>query len=252
MSYKIIQNDKVISVIAAPVWVTQLPNGSIIRCNLPNAIGVVSEDGSQTLHIAGAKAFSDTGREFEDVEAVYIEEAEAEELKTLLGLGASIGNDSDISWAEEDPVVVDPVPEEDESTLSEVKDRKIARLMAESRQVIYDGVDVALSDGTSEHFALGIDEQLDLITLYSLASAGIEQIPFHNSTGECKYYSGEDILRIINAANKLKMYHAAYMDSLKKWILSLSSISEIGSVNYGDTIPSDYHTEVYLDIIADT
>lgn len=251
MSYKIIQDEKVISVIDSPIWVTQLPNGSIIRCDLTKAMGVVSADGGQTYHIAGAKQFASSGHQLVDVEAVYIEGTEAEELKTLLGLGASIGKDSDVAW--EDPTPEEPAPEPvDNETLSTAKERKLSLLLADSRQAVYSGVDAELSDGSVEHFELGVNEQLDLITLYSLASIGTEQIPFHNSDGECKYYTSGDILSIINAANKLKMYHAAYMDSLKKWVLSMQSIAEVGSVKYGDDIPSAYQTEVFQDIVSGT
>lgn len=248
MSYKIIQNGEVISVIDSPVWVTQLPNGAIVCSNLSNAIGVVSADGTQTFHIVGAKKFVKTGRKFEDVEAVYIDSAEAEELKTLLELGASISGDTGVTWDEpadeSEPEVI-----EDNATLNEVKERKIALLSEDFRQVIYNGVDVETSTG-SEHFALGINEQLDLITLCSLASTDVEQIPYHNSDGECRYYSGEDILKIISAANKLKMYHSAYMDSLKRWVSAMQSISEVGQVKYGDTIPDAYCTDVYRDIAS--
>lgn len=248
MSYKIIQNGEVISVIDSPVWVTQLPSGAIVCSNLSNAMGVVSADGTQTFHIVGAKKFVKTDRKFEDVEAVYIDSAEAEELKTLLELGASVSGDADVTWDEptdeSEPEVI-----EDNATLNEVKERKIALLSEDSRQVIYNGVDVETSTG-SEHFALGINEQLDLITLYSLASTDVEQIPYHNSDGECRYYSGEDILKIISAANKLKMYHSAYMDSLKRWVSAMQSISEVGQIKYGDTIPDAYCTDVYRDIAS--
>ena len=248
MSYKIIQNGEVISVIDSPIWVTQLSNGSIIRSGLSNAMCVVSADGSQSLHIVGAKKFAKAGRKFEDVEAVYIDSAEAEELKTLLNLGTSVSGDAAVEWDEpadeSEPEIID-----DNATLSEVKKRKISLLIEDSRQAIYDGVDVETSAGT-EHFALGVNEQLDLITLYSLASTDVKQIPYHNSDGECRYYSGEDILKIISAANKLKMYHSAYMDSLKRWVSAIQSISEVGQVKYGDTIPDAYCTDVYRDIAS--
>lgn len=248
MSYKIIQNGEVVSVIDLPVWVTQLRNGSIVRCDLSSAIGVVSADGNSTLHIAGAKKFVNTDREFEDVEAVYIEAAEAEELKTLLGLGASISENADVSWDEpadeSEPEIV-----EDVSTLDEVKERKVALLVDDSRRAVYAGIDVETSVGV-ERFALGVNEQLDLITLHSMASSSTGQIPYHNSDGECRYYNGDDILKIISAANKLKMYHSAYMDSLKRWVSAMQSISEVGQVKYGDTIPEAYCTEVYLDIAS--
>lgn len=246
-SYKIIKDDKVISVIDSPVWVTQLSNGAIVRSALGNAMGLISPDGSQTWHIAGTRHISQAGRTFDDVEAVYIEASEAAELRTLLDLGASVDSSNEAEWVE-DPITESAPTPVDNATLAEVRARKLDVMLNESRQVIYDGVDVELSDGHTEHFALGIDEQLDLITLFSLASIGQEQIPFHNANGECAYYSSNEIMSIINAANKLKMYHAAYMDSLKKWISNMSDIAQIGNVRYGDAVPEAYHTELYRDL----
>lgn len=250
-SYKIIKDDKVISVIDSPVWVTQLSNGAIVRSGLGNAMGLISPDGSQTWHIAGARSLEQTGRTFDDVEAVYIEDAEAEELKTLLDLGASVDSDREVEWVEEDiePEIPEPV---DNATLAEVKSRKLKALLDESHRAVYDGVDVEFETGCIDHFALGVDEQLDLITLFSLASLGQEQIPFHNAAGECKYYSADEILRIINEATKLKTYHAAYMSSLKKWVSDMSDIAQIGSVCYGDTVPEAYYTELYRDLCEST
>lgn len=248
-NYKIVKDGKVISVVNSPVWVTQLPNGSIIRCGLADAMGIVSPDSSQTWHIVGAKEFEKSDRKFEDIEAIYIQDTEAEELKTLLDLGASISSNAEVSW-EYSPIETEPEVTQDNLTLNEVRERKLDCLFNDSRQAIYSGIDIELSDGRTEHFALGIDEQLDLVTLYSLASVGTERIPFHNASGEWKYYSGDDILSIINAANKLKMYHSAYMDSMRKWISSIQSIAEIGNINYGDTIPEAYRTEVYQDIAS--
>lgn len=249
--YKIIKDDKVIAVIDSPVWVTQLPNGSIVRCALHNAMGLVSVDGNETWHIAGAKKFVSEGRSFDDVEAIYISNTEAENLMALLDLGATVDKASEIAWSSEgDSNEEEPAEEEDSATLCEVRERKLKLLNAQSYEAVYTGADVLLSDGSSEHFSFGIEEQLDLVTLFSLTTIGKDSIPFHNSSGEYKWYCNEDMLNIINAANKLKLYHAAYMGSLKRWIDSMTDIVQISSINYGDPIPEVYHTELYQNILS--
>lgn len=249
--YKIIKDDKVIAVVDSPVWVTQLPNGSIVRCSLSNAMGLVSASGDETWHIAGAKEFVSKGRSFDDVEAIYINDDEAESLMALLDLGSTVDASSEVMWDDEDKSDEQEVIDEATSvTLDEAKERKLKLLTSQSYEAVYAGADVLLSDGSSEHFSFGIEEQLDLVTLFSLTSIGEELMPFHNSSGEYKYYRNEDMLNIINAANKLKLYHAAYMGSLKRWISSMTDVVQINNVSYGDSIPEVYHTELYQDILS--
>ncbi len=249
--YKIIRDGKVVAVIDSPIWVRQLPNGSIVRCSLPNAMGVVSANGDETWHIAGAKAFASTGRRFDDVEAIYISDTEAEDLIALLDLGATVDESSEVAWDDEaEDGEQDSVEVVDPALISEVREHKIKLLTARSYEEVYAGADVLLSDGTTEHFSFGIEEQLDLVTLFSLTSIGEDLIPFHNSAGEYKWYRNEDMVSIINAANSLKLYHAAYMESLKRWIGSMTDIVQINNVSYGDPIPEAYHTELYQDILS--
>lgn len=239
--YKFISNGNVIDAVADPSWVTQDVRGNIVLCDISDAIGVVSSDMLNILHISGEREFS-TG-EYDDVAIADINEDEYEELKVLLNLGANIPNDSgDVSWDEPE----DEPEEIVDATLEEVKQRHIQKLSNDCQQVIYAGIDVTLSDNLEHHFDLQIEDQLNLLTLTSLVASGEQAIPYHASNELCVFYSPEDITKIVEAATAFKIYHTSYFNSLKNWVLSLDTIAEVGAVSYGDAIPQEYCSDILI------
>lgn len=244
--YKFISNDKIIDVLEDPVWVKQSVNNLIVRCDVKEAMGVVSSDMSTILHISGAKEFSD-GNSYDEVSVADITVDEYEELKVLLGLGADVPDDGgDVEW-DDNNQKEDEIPED--TTLKKVKERHLARLSDTCQKTIYNGIDVELSDGSIRHFDLEIEDQLNLLTLSTLVTSGEQVIPYHASDELCTYYSAEDITKIIESATAFKTYHTTYYNSLKNWIMSMDSIADVGAVSYGDMIPPEYCSDILLGII---
>ena len=151
----------------------------------------------------------------------YIEEHEAKELQTLLGLGGDVTDTDTGAQAEfpEEPKEPEEIPED--TTLAEVKRICEERLSDACQQVIFNGVDVEMSDGTTKHFTLKVEDQLNLLSLTAMASSGAQAIPYHAEGELCVYYSAEDISRIAAAATQFKTYHISYFNSLKNWIESM-------------------------------
>ena len=238
--YKVIADGKVIDVLADPIFVKQARSGLIISCSPDEALGVVSSDGKTTWHIAGKDAI--TNRVLEDIMIADISEEEYKEYYTLLDLGADIPADGDVTFEEEIPEEEIIIPED--TVLTEAKELYIDKMSAVCQDVICNGVDVELSDGSVQHFTLEIEDQLNLITLSSMVAAGETMIPYHASDKLCVFYSAEDISRIITAATAFKTFHTSYFNSLKNWILSVGSIAEMSEIQYGDTIPEEYCSDV--------
>lgn len=145
---------------------------------------------------------------------------------------------------ETNDLVVEEIPEE--MTVAFVKSAKIKEMKYACRSTIENGVDVVLSDGNNYHFSLTTQDQLNLTTLSTMVAAGETSIPYHADGELCKYYSVEDILTIISATKEHISYHTTYFNSLKSYIYSLESVSEIGDVVYGCNIPKEYQSEVLL------
>ena len=120
---------------------------------------------------------------------------------------------------------------------------------AEQQRIIQYGVEVSLSDGTTERFTLKDQDQMSLMGLQTLAAQGIGQIPWHDvdSAEHCKYYSAEDMSRITGAALSFISYQVTYFRDLRIYINSLLDKESVQSVTYGTYIPQEYQSEVLAD-----
>lgn len=133
----------------------------------------------------------------------------------------------------------DPI---DEMTLEYVRDSKIAEMSNACRATIEAGFDLALR-GETYHFSLTMQDQLNLISLSTMAQTQ-ELIPYHADGQETAFYTKEEINMIIQAATELKVYNTAYYNALKTYINSLETIEEISAITYGTPIPDEYKTDV--------
>ncbi|MCD7820866.1 MAG: hypothetical protein LUG64_01460 [Clostridiales bacterium] len=136
------------------------------------------------------------------------------------------------------------------TTLEGIRADKIAEMSADCEAQITDGVDVTLSDGESHHYSLTVEDQLNLVSLSALLTAGQEAVPYHADGEECRYYTAEDFAAIVTVATAWKMYHEAYFNSLKAYISALEDTAEIRAIAYGCAIPAEYQSEVYQALAA--
>lgn len=137
-------------------------------------------------------------------------------------------------------------------TLEEVQEAKVTEMNAAQQSVIQKGVDVTLTDGTTEHFTLTDHDQTSLMGLQTQVAAGAENIPWHTSdqTEHCKYYSNADMALITTAALACVTWHVTYFRDLRIYIRSLQTKEEVAAVTYGITIPEEFWSEPLKDMIA--
>lgn len=167
--------------------------------------------------------------------------------------GAQFSNDGSIYTPPESLPGPDfPSFEPYEPTLEEVKAQKIKEMNTEQQKIIQYGVEVPLSDGTTERFELTDHDQVSLMGLQTLALQGVERIPWHeaNNAEHCKYYSAEDMGRITGAALSFISYQVTYFRDLRIYINSLLDKESVQSVAYGTYIPQEYQSEVLADFYA--
>ena len=142
---------------------------------------------------------------------------------------------------EEEIVIRDPW---DDTTIEEMKRLKIKEMSSTCNKIIEAGFDITLSNEI-HHFSLTVQDQLNLISLSSMAAQGISQIPYHADGELCKYYTPEEINAIVNQATYFKTYHTTYFNGLKAYINSLETIEEINVITYGTPLPEEYQTDVW-------
>lgn len=171
--------------------------------------------------------------------------------------------DGGVQFSNDDSIYTAPAPEPTpkpdypdfepyEPTLEEIKEQKIREMNAEQQKVIQQGVEVVLSDGTTERFELKDQDQISLMTLRKKAEDGNNKIPWHvdNVNEHCRYFSAEDMLIITEIALQYVTYHVTYFRDLRIYISSMSDKDRVQSVTYGMYIPTEYQSEVLADFYA--
>ena len=98
--------------------------------------------------------------------------------------------------------------------------------------IIAAGVDVVLTDGTTEHFTLEDHDQTSLVGLQSQVEAE-----------HCKFYSNKDMKKITATAMAYVTWHVTYFRDLRIYIRSLESKEDVEKVTYGMDIPEAYQSE---------
>lgn len=131
-----------------------------------------------------------------------------------------------------------------EDSLADIKCAKKEEVSYTCKQIIYNGIDVALTDNTIEHFSLTETDQLNLFGKQVQIAAGATSLEYHADGKSCRYYSSDDIQRIINTAIKFVSYQTTYCNSMYMWILGCETKEEVKAITYGDDIPEQYQTDV--------
>lgn len=141
---------------------------------------------------------------------------------------------------EEQPIISNEDPD---ITVEFVREAKINKMSQTCNQVIEAGFDIELS-GKIEHFSLTTQDQLNLISLSSMAANGMEAIPYHADGEICRFYSNAEMQAIVARATAFKIYHTTYYNALKNYINSLDTIEAIAAITYGVELPEAYQSDV--------
>lgn len=143
----------------------------------------------------------------------------------------------------EEPIIPEIINPSDLITLEYVKESKINEMSRTCNQVIEAGFDIELG-GKVEHFSLTTQDQLNLISLSSMAANGMEAIPYHADGEICRFYSNAEMQAIVARATAFKIYHTTYFNALKNYINSLDTIEAIAAITYGVELPEAYQSDV--------
>lgn len=159
--------------------------------------------------------------------------------ETLKYNGYQLSNDGSVYTEPE------PIPEY-EPTLEEIKEQKVQEMNQVQQNLIIQGTEVELSDGSKEKFTLNTNDQLSLNSLSVKNLEGLSVLPWHpaDENVHCKFYSEEDMKKITDTCMNFVTYHVTYFRDLRIYIRSLQTKEEVDSVEYGVDIPIEYQSEV--------
>ena len=161
-----------------------------------------------------------------------------------------LSNDGSVNVPPEAPEKT-PAPEPYVPTTEELllaaQASKKAEISAACEKIIYKGVSVTLTDGTTERFALTEHDQLNLFGKQAQLAAGAERLEYHADGQPCRYYSAADMTAIVQAAMWHVSYHTTYCNALNLWIAGCQTAEEVNQIFYGSDVPTEYRSEV-LDV----
>ena len=129
-------------------------------------------------------------------------------------------------------------------TLEEIKAAKKQEIGQACDKIIYDGMDVTLTDGSTEHFSLTDHDQLNLFGKQVQLAAGTDQLEYHSDGQACRYYSAKDMQLITSAAMAYVSYHTTYCNAVNMWIAGCETTDEIQQIYYGADVPETYQSDV--------
>ena len=135
-------------------------------------------------------------------------------------------------------------------TLEEIKAAKKQEIGEACDKIIYEGMDVTLTNGSTEHFSLTDHDQLNLFGKQVQLAAGADQLEYHSDGQACRYYSAADMRLIIAAAMQHVSYHTTYCNAVNMWIAGCETAEEIQKIHYGAEIPEQYQSDVLKAYIA--
>lgn len=164
-----------------------------------------------------------------------------------------LSNDGSVYTAPETPEGPGEPPEPYVPTLEELQAAKRREVSVACQQMIYQGVNVTLTNGSTDHFALTIEDQLNLFGKQIQVTSGAAQIEYHADGQPCRYYTAADMQAIITAAMWHVSYHTTYCNALNMWISGCQTVEEVQTIFYGADVPPAYQSEVlqsYLTQIA--
>lgn len=135
-------------------------------------------------------------------------------------------------------------------TLEEIKAAKKQEIGQACDKIIYDGMDVTLTDGSTEHFSLTDHDQLNLFGKQVQLAAGTDQLEYHSDGQPCRYYSAKDMQIITSTAMAYVSYHTTYCNAVNMWIAGCETTDEIQQIYYGADVPETYQSDVLKAYIA--
>ena len=162
-----------------------------------------------------------------------------------------LSNDGSVYTAPETPEGPGEPLEPYVPTLDELRAAKRREVAAECERIIYAGVSVTLADGSVEHYALTIEDQLNLFGKQIQISSGQAQIEYHADGQPCRYYTAADMQAIIQAAMWHVSYHTTYCNAINMWIAGAGTAEELQAIFYGADVPPEYQSDVLRSYLAE-
>lgn len=131
---------------------------------------------------------------------------------------------------------------EAEAYIAKLKLDTIERMSATCQKAIEDGLSVQLADGESYPFSYKQVDRENISEMFNAVVFGATAYPYHENDGGCRTFSAADIVTIYSAMAQNKTHHTTYFNQLKQYIKTLTTVSAISEIEYGQELTGEYLT----------
>jgi hypothetical protein len=151
-----------------------------------------------------------------------------------------------------------------EADLLKAREDKISEMSVASRNTIYAGTDITLSNGVAYHFSFTDQDQsqIGLLSIAAKTAAMLELMgqatnetgkdyPWHPDGGDCIFYSREDMITIGTVMQNYITRQNSYFHALRNYIQSMNNAFKISEITYGIEVPKIYCGDVYQTVLSE-
>lgn len=216
MMYKVVYDDYVIDLLTKITYIKFL-RGTSKRTitDKTNADGIIGSD-NKTVYVLQGK-IPPEGTNYKVVSLHSISEAEYNELNELRALTPAV-------------IIANP------NSLRAIREEKIAELSNVCHEKIVAGVSVLLSDNFYHHFALSLEDQVNLLNIEQQLRNGAKNILYHETGCLSQIYSAKDMKKILTEVRSHIEWHQLHFNLLKYCINNMYSIELIDNIEYNQDI----------------
>lgn len=211
MYYKLIQNNKIIAVVKNPHFIKIYSNDRISVTDEGTADGLLDVDTQQVYSFKGINN--------KNIPIAYTEKIDKSEFNRLTSLLNS-----------------DKIVYNNDQEISLLRQQIIKELSATCHTKIVEGFEIKLSDNKAHKFTLTAEDQINLLNLESQLNTPLNTFLYHASNEPCKYFSREDIEKVIARAKKHILYHTTYFNVAKQYLSNIHDFDRLKSFSYGQDV----------------
>ena len=135
---------------------------------------------------------------------------------------------------------VNPVVDIESMTLEEYKDYKIEQFSKAGENLIFEGTDVTLGDGSVKNFTYNLEDQSNLLNALFIIGQLDDltiTLPYHSHGEPCELYSALDIIRVYLELQTYSTTMQTLVNMKNNWVRSCTTKEEISAITFESDLP---------------
>ena len=138
---------------------------------------------------------------------------------------------------------VNNIVDVDSMTTEEYREYLLQTFSDKGQQVIFNGTNVTLTDGSTKLFTYNLEDQSNLLNaLFTIQALGDLTIvlPYHSHTEPCSLYSARNILLVYFTLQFFSTRVQTRVNMLCAWIRTIQTKEELLEITFESDLPQEY------------